>query len=86
MVLQIVWFIHSPFRASAFQDSQENLKIQTENQKTHIHAKDYPLGKLIQSIHDKTGIQIKILSPLSTVPVNVKIQANDWKSALQKLF
>jgi hypothetical protein len=86
LISLIAWLTYPPFLASAIQDSQEKLKIQTENQKIHIHAKDYPLGKLIQSIHDKTGIQIKIPAPLNTVPVNAKIEAPDWKSAIKKLF
>ncbi len=86
LITLVVWLIHPPFLASAFQDTHQQLQIQTENQRVHILAKDYPLGKLLQSIHDKTGIQIKIPAPLNTVPVNAKIQANDWKSALKKLF
>ena len=84
LISLLVGFTFSPFLASA--DSNEKLTIQTENQKVQLHAKDYPLGKLLQSIHDETEIQIKIPSPLNNVPVNAKIQASDWKSALKKLF
>ena len=84
LVSLFIWLTHSPFLVSA--DSKEKLTIQTENQRIHIHAKNYPLGKLLQSIHDETGIQIQIPSPLNNVPVNARIQAHDWKSALEKLF
>jgi hypothetical protein len=86
LITLFAWLTHPPFLASAFQVSHQQLQIQTEDQRIHILAKDYPLGKLLQSIQDKTGIQIKIPEPLSRAPVNAKIEAHDWKSALKKLF
>jgi hypothetical protein len=79
--------LNYPF-SSAFanQESIPQLKIQTEKKKIQILAKEYPLGKLLQSIREKSGIQVMIPEPLNSVPVNVKIIAKDWKSALKILF
>jgi hypothetical protein len=86
LVFQVSGFIHSANLASAHQSTQPHLKIQIENQKIQILAENYPLGELLQSVQEKTGIQVRIPEPLNSVPVNVKIIAKDWKSALKILF
>jgi hypothetical protein len=82
----IAWFIDSPLLAFGHQGAQPYLEIQIKNQKVQILAKDYPLGKLLLSVQEKTGIQVRIPEPLNAVPVNTRISARDWKSALKKLF
>jgi hypothetical protein len=85
-LFQIAWFCAIPFSALAYQSSSQQLKIQVDKQKINILVKNYPLGKLLQSIHEKTGIQFKVPEPLNVVPVNAKVFAKDWKSTIKKLF
>jgi hypothetical protein len=86
LFFQIACFCITPFIAAAYQNSDQQLKIQVDKQKINILVKSYPLGKLLQSIHEKTGIQFKVPEPLNVVPVNAKVFAKDWKSAIKKLF
>jgi hypothetical protein len=86
LVVPVSGFIHSTLLAFPHQDPQPQLEIQVEIQNIHILAKEYPLGKLLQSIQEKTGIQFRTPEPLDAVPVNARIIAKDWKSALKKLF
>ncbi len=86
LVFQIVCFSFSPVLASDYQGLPPQLNIQADNQGVTILAKDYPLGKLLEAIHKKTGVQFRVPEPLNTVPVNARILARDWRSALQKLF
>lgn len=86
LIVQFIWFSNSFFSALAYAGSEQRLKIQTENHEIQILAIDYPLGKLLQSIYEKTGIQFKIPTPLNAVPVNARILASDWTSAIKELF
>ena len=86
LVFKIVCFTPSPILASEYQVALPHLNIQADNQGVNILAKDYPLGKLLQAIHKKTGVQFRVPEPLNSVPVNTRILAKDWKSALKKLF
>ncbi len=86
LLFQIVWFCAAPFSALAYQSSGQQLKIQIDKQKINILVKNYPLRKLLQSIHEKTGVQFKVPESLNAVPVNAKVFARDWKSAIKKLF
>ncbi len=86
LVFQIVCFAFSPVIASEYHRLPPQLNIQADNQGVNILAKDYPLGKLLQAIHKKTGMQFRVPEPLNSVPVNARILARDWKSALKKLF
>ncbi len=86
LVFQFICFAFSPVLASEFQGLPPQLNIQADNQGVTILAKDYPLGKLLQTIHKKTGVQFRVPEPLNSVSVNARILARDWKTALKKLF
>lgn len=86
LIFQIVWLSHSPFSASAYQDSKPRLEIQADGGKIRILATNYPLGELLQSISARTGVQFKTPETLNAVSVNARILAEDWKSAIKKLF
>lgn len=75
-----------PFSASAYQDSRQQLTIHADDQKIQILATDYPLGQLLETIYERTGVQFNFPESLNFVPVSIRIQASDWKSAIIKLF
>ena len=51
-----------------------------------LHFRDYPLGEILKSIHDETGIRFNLSSRMAKKIISVDIKAKHWKSSVRKLI
>ena len=51
-----------------------------------LHFRDYPLGEILKSIHDETGIRFNLSSRMAKKIISVDIKAKYWKSSVRKLI
>ena len=60
--------------------------INSTSKGIQLRFQDYPLGELLKSIHDETGIRFNLSSRMATIPTSINIEARNWKNSVRKLI
>ena len=60
--------------------------INSTSKGIQLRFQDYPLGELLKSIHDETGIRFNLSSRMATIPISINVEARNWKNSVRKLI
>ena len=60
--------------------------INSTSKGIQLRFQDYPLGELLKSVHDETGIRFNLSSRMATIPISINVEARNWKNSVRKLI
>ena len=60
--------------------------INSTSKGIQLHFRHYPFREILKNIHDETGIRFNLSSQIANSPINIDIEARNWKSSIRKLI
>lgn len=81
LVILILWF-----PASSIAGTLNSIHIEENDKGITLRVNDASLGKVLQSIEGKTGIQFHVSPSVINDPITVNLNAPDWQTAMSLLL